>query len=60
LKRSIEPYAVSLDEIVMLSTTTATTPAYEVVWEKLPDDLALSNDPVDNINQPALLTRQLL
>jgi Uma2 family endonuclease len=38
----------------MLSTTTATTPAYEVVWEKLPDDFALPNDPVDNINQPAL------
>lgn len=38
----------------MLSTTTATTPAYEVVWEKLPDDFVLPNDPVDNINQPAL------
>jgi len=38
----------------MLSTTTATTPAYEVVWEKLPDDFVLPNDPVDNINQPSL------
>lgn len=34
--------------------TTPTTPAYEVVWEKLPDDFVLPNDPVDNINQPAL------
>jgi hypothetical protein len=38
----------------MLSTTPATTPAYEVVWEKLPDDFVLPDDPVDNINQPAL------
>lgn len=38
----------------MLSSTTATTPAYEVVWEKLPDDFVLPNDPVDNINQPSL------
>jgi hypothetical protein len=44
----------SLDAIAMLSTTTATTPAYEVVWEKLPDDFVLPNDPVDNINQPSL------
>lgn len=29
----------------MVSTTTATTPAYEVVWEKLPDEFALPNDP---------------
>lgn len=43
-----------LDAIAMLSTTTAKKPAYEVVWEKLPDDFALPNDPVDNINQPAL------
>ncbi len=44
----------TLDAIAMLSTTTATTPAYEVGWEKLSDDFALPNDPVDNINQPAL------
>lgn len=43
-----------LDAIAMLSTTTAKKTAYEVVWEKLPDDFALPNDPVDNINQPAL------
>jgi hypothetical protein len=42
------------DAIAMLSTTTARTPAYEVVWEKLPDDFVLPDDPVDNINQPAL------
>ncbi len=38
----------------MLSSTTATIPAYQVVWEKLPDDFVLPNDPVDNINQPTL------
>lgn len=38
----------------MLATNSATTPAYTVVWEKLPDDVVLPNDPVDNINQPAL------
>jgi len=30
------------------------TPSYQIVWEKLPDDFRLSNDPVDNINQPPL------
>jgi hypothetical protein len=30
----------------------ASTP--EIVWEKLPEDFVLPNDPVDNINQPAL------
>jgi len=32
----------------------ATSPSYQIVWEKLPDDFRLPNDPVDNINQPAL------
>ncbi len=45
---------MSLDAIAMLSTTPATVSAYEVVWEKLPDDFVLPNDPVDNINQPTL------
>ncbi|MDJ0732903.1 MAG: Uma2 family endonuclease [Nostocaceae cyanobacterium] len=27
---------------------------YEVSWEKLPDDFILDDEPVDNINQPAL------
>ena len=26
----------------------------EIVWEKLPEDFVLPDDPVDNINQPAL------
>lgn len=43
----------------MTRTSTANTPApnsiaYEVVWEKLPDDFVLPDDPVDNINQPFL------
>jgi hypothetical protein len=32
----------------------ATTPIYEIAWDKLPDDFVLPDDPVDNINQPAL------
>jgi hypothetical protein len=40
----------------MVSTPTITIPAYEVVWEKLPGDFVLPNDPVDDINQPALAT----
>jgi hypothetical protein len=31
-----------------------TTANYEIAWEKLPDDFALPDDPVDNINQPIL------
>ncbi|MBD2460949.1 Uma2 family endonuclease [Oscillatoria sp. FACHB-1407] len=31
-----------------------TSPTYTVAWEKLPDDFVLPDDPVDNINQPAL------
>lgn len=31
-----------------------TTASYKITWEKLPDDFPLPNDPVDNINQPAL------
>lgn len=38
----------------MLSTTTTTKPNYQILWEKLPDDYILPNDPVDNINQPPL------
>jgi Uma2 family endonuclease len=34
----------------MLTTTTD----YQVTWEKLPDDFALDDEPVDNINQPPL------
>ena len=32
----------------------ATSPTYTIAWEKLPDDFVLPDDPVDNINQPAL------
>ncbi len=32
----------------------ATTARYTVTWEKLPDEYVLPDDPVDNINQPAL------
>ncbi|HEY9301067.1 MAG TPA: Uma2 family endonuclease [Phormidium sp.] len=31
-----------------------TTTNYQIVWEKLPNDYILPNDPVDNINQPSL------
>ncbi|MFB2836894.1 Uma2 family endonuclease [Floridanema evergladense] len=31
-----------------------TIPNYQIAWEKLPDDYILPDDPVDNINQPAL------
>ena len=27
---------------------------YEITWEKLPDDVVLDDEPVDNINQPSL------
>ncbi|HEY9780830.1 MAG TPA: hypothetical protein V6D09_11905 [Leptolyngbyaceae cyanobacterium] len=27
---------------------------YEIIWEKLPDDFVLDDEPVDNINQPSL------
>ncbi|MBE9212474.1 Uma2 family endonuclease [Plectonema cf. radiosum LEGE 06105] len=30
------------------------TPNYQIIWEKLPDDFVLENEPVDNINQPLL------
>lgn len=33
---------------------TALTQDYQITWEKLPDDYKLPDDPVDNINQPAL------
>ncbi|WP_017652058.1 Uma2 family endonuclease [Fortiea contorta] len=32
----------------------ALTQDYQITWEKLPDDYKLPDDPVDNINQPAL------
>ena len=32
----------------------AIAPTYTVTWEKLPDEFVLPDDPVDNINQPAL------
>ncbi|NJN57881.1 MAG: Uma2 family endonuclease [Leptolyngbyaceae cyanobacterium SL_5_9] len=32
----------------------ASTATYEATWEKLPDDFVLDDQPVDNINQPAL------
>ncbi|HEY9735199.1 MAG TPA: Uma2 family endonuclease [Trichocoleus sp.] len=31
-----------------------TTAKFQITWEKLPDDFVLEDDPVDNINQPAL------
>ncbi|MCG6133576.1 MAG: Uma2 family endonuclease [Nostoc sp. LLA-1] len=34
--------------------TAIITPNYQITWKKLPDDYKLPNDPVDNINQPAL------
>lgn len=33
---------------------TIATPSYKITWEKLPDDFRLPDDPVDNIDQPAL------
>jgi hypothetical protein len=30
------------------------TPSLKVAWERLPDDFKLPDDPVDNVNQPAL------
>jgi len=33
---------------------TALTQDYQITWEKLPDDYKLPDDPVENINQPAL------
>lgn len=38
------------DPLVML----VNSPDRQVVWEKLPDDFRLPDDPVDNVNQPAL------
>ena len=32
----------------------ATTAPFTVTWERLPDDYVLPDDPVDNVNQPAL------
>ncbi|WP_017306926.1 Uma2 family endonuclease [Spirulina subsalsa] len=32
----------------------ATPVSYQITWEKLPDDYVLPDDPVDNIQQPAL------
>ena len=32
----------------------ASKTTYKVTWEKLPDDFVLDDEPVDNINQPAL------
>jgi hypothetical protein len=36
------------------STIAPITTTHDVRWEKLPDDFLLPDDPVDNINQPAL------
>ena len=38
----------------MLATTPTYSRTYQVTWEKLPADFVLPDDPVDNINQPAL------
>lgn len=38
----------------MLAATPTYSRPYQVTWEKLPDDFVLPDDPVDNINQPAL------
>jgi Uma2 family endonuclease len=35
---------------------TTATQDYQITWEKLPEDYILPNEPVDNINQPALAT----
>jgi Uma2 family endonuclease len=35
-------------------TMITATQAYQITWEKLPDDYILPDEPVDNINQPAL------
>ena len=32
----------------------ASTATHTITWEKLPADFVLDDDPVDNINQPAL------
>ncbi|WP_341526396.1 Uma2 family endonuclease [Nostoc sp. UHCC 0302] len=32
----------------------ANAASYQITWEKLPDDFVLDDEPVDNINQPAL------
>ena len=32
----------------------ASTTTYEIIWDRLPDDKVLDNQPVDNINQPPL------
>lgn len=32
----------------------AISATYEVIWEKLPDDFILEDEPVDNISQPPL------
>jgi len=34
--------------------TATATQNYQITWEKLPDDYVLPNEPVDNINQPAI------
>jgi Uma2 family endonuclease len=36
------------------ATMPTATASYKITWEKLPDDFQLPNDPVDNIDQPAL------
>ncbi|MGC1309509.1 MAG: DUF874 family protein [Phormidesmis sp.] len=44
----------------MVATPTRTNPRsqaeLDIVWEKLPHDFVLPDDPVDNINQPVLAT----
>ena len=32
----------------------ASTTTYEIIWDRLPDDFILDDEPVDNINQPPL------
>jgi Uma2 family endonuclease len=40
--------------MVTASSPTSFSPSLTVTWEKLPDDFKLPDDPVDNVNQPAL------
>ncbi|MEA5462400.1 Uma2 family endonuclease [Leptothoe sp. PORK10 BA2] len=40
--------------MVIAQPITSKTPTLTVAWEKLPDDFKLPDDPVDNVNQPAL------
>ncbi|NES25178.1 MAG: hypothetical protein F6K41_41320 [Symploca sp. SIO3E6] len=40
--------------MVIAQSLTPQTRSLKVAWEKLQDDFKLPDDPVDNVNQPAL------